>query len=33
MVYDGVTEFGQGRAAALLASLLASDDRAVKTSV
>jgi hypothetical protein len=33
MVYDSVTEFGQGRAAALLASLLAGDDWGAKTSV
>jgi hypothetical protein len=33
MVYDRVTEFGQGRAAALLASLLAGDDWDAKTSV
>jgi hypothetical protein len=33
MVYDGVTEFGQGRAAALLTSVLARDDRGAKASV
>ena len=33
MVYDGVAEFRQGRAAALLTSVLAGDDRVVKTSV
>jgi hypothetical protein len=33
MVYDGVAEFGQGRAAASLASVLARDDRGAKASV
>ena len=33
MVYDGVTEFGQGRAAASLASVLARDDWCAKASV
>jgi hypothetical protein len=33
MVYDGMTEFGQGRAATLLASRLAGDDWDAKTSV
>ena len=32
MVYDGVTEFGQGRAAALLASVLTGDDRGTKAT-
>jgi hypothetical protein len=33
VVYDSVTEFSQGRAAALLVSVLAGDDRGAKTSV
>jgi hypothetical protein len=33
MVYDGVTEFGQGRAAALPASSLPDDDWGAKASV